>query len=318
MLGTFVDKLSGFFGRRFIIAFWSPSCICLGVFVGLVGVLLGPEVVYSWWSHLDGTEKALLIGVILLAITLMAYLLEAISVPLTNFFEGYWPQKLLTLWKRNSRLYAAKKNNPDEAKHAYTVRSQIFPRDPELLKPTRLGNVLAAVNEYSYTLYRLEAFIWWPRLSPLLPESFRTQVDTSLTPMQAMLNLSTIFCLLAIGGASLLIDQSWTLFFTVGLSGLILARMCYLAAVNQAITYGVLVRVAFDFYRHEILKQMHVPVPDNLVEERLLWNTLNSVVDEQIMPWEDDSETTLVQLASPFYYDTHQHSIHILKRKWDE
>lgn len=319
MLGTFIDKLSGFFGLRFIIAFWSPSCICLGIIMGLVGVVLGPTVVFSWWSHLDVTEQVLLAGVILLAITLLGYLLEAISVPLTNVFAGYWPQILLTLHMRIAQIHPTEKKKQN-AKYASAVRSHIFPHDPDLLKPTRLGNVLAAVDEYSFALYRLDAFIWWPRLSPLLPESFRTQVDTSLTPMQAMLNLSMFFCLLAIGGGTtMLIDHRWALFLIVGFSGLMLAWICYLAAVNQAINYGVLVRVAFDFYRHEILKQMHIPVPDNLVEERLLWNRLNSVVDEYIMPWEDTkdedtSETRLSQLANPFYYDTHQSSVHILKR----
>lgn len=315
MLGTFLDKLSGFFGLRFVIAFWSPSCIFFGTIIGLVGVVLGPPVILSWWSHLDFTEQVLFVSVILLVITLLAYLLEAISVPLTNLFAGNWPQNLLALHKR---MHSTGKER-QKARYAYAIRAHIFPQDPELLKPTRLGNVLAAVDEYTYTLYRLDAFIWWPRLSPLLPETFRTQVDTSLTPMQTMLNLSMLFCLLAIGGGiSMLIDHRWAFFLIVGISGLILAWICYLAAVNQAISYGVLVRVAFDFYRHEILKKMHIPVPDNLMEERFLWNRLNTVVDELTMPWEETNdipEIRLSQLTSPFYYDTHQSSVHIFTRE---
>jgi hypothetical protein len=88
--------------------------------------------------------------------------------------------------------------------------------------------------------------------------------------------------------------------------GLLLARACYLAAISQALSYGKLVQVAFDFYRHDILKQMHIPVPDNLRDERFLWTALNSVVDEYSMPWQTTIIESLPSLNSPFYYDTHE------------
>jgi len=114
-----------------------------------------------------------------------------------------------------------------------------FPRNPTFLKPTRLGNVLAAAKEYSSQIYRLDAVIWWPRLAPLLPEEFRIQVDTALTPMIMMLNLSLIFILIALfGGGSLLFERYWWLFMATFIGGLLPARGCYLAAVNQALDLG--------------------------------------------------------------------------------
>jgi hypothetical protein len=80
----------------------------------------------------------------------------------------------------------------------------------------------------------------------------------------------------------------------------------YIAACNQALDYGQLVRVAFDFYRHDILKQMHLPIPDNLVEERLLWDALNAMTYNYTLPWEAEAATQTPRLARPFYYDTHQ------------
>jgi hypothetical protein len=153
-----------------------------------------------------------------------------------------------------------------------------FPLDSDLVKPTQLGNVLVAAEEYPHQLYQLDAVLWWPRLAALLPDTLRTQVGTALTPVLNMLNLSMILTVLALGGGItvLLVHQSWWLSAAVFFGGLLLARVCYLAAVSQAVDYGESVRVAFDLYRHDVLKQLHIPLPDNLFKERLLWDKLNT------------------------------------------
>src|SRR5690348_5271664 len=96
MISTFLDKLSGVFDRRFLIAYWSPACFGLGVVAVLVGIGFGPALILSWWKGLDGIEQALVGGGILLATIFVAYLLEALTTPVVRFFEGYWPENLLT------------------------------------------------------------------------------------------------------------------------------------------------------------------------------------------------------------------------------
>jgi len=181
-----------------------------------------------------------------------------------------------------------------------------YPRNPLLLKPTKLGNVLAA-EEYSMQLYKLDAVIWWPRLAPLLPDTFRAQVDVALIPMLAVLNLGLVFTLIALigGGSAILLGPNWFLFIISFIGGFFFARASYMAAVSQAVDYGNWIRVAFDLYRHEILKQMHIPIPDNLVEETLLWTSLNNWVYKFTPPWEAVRTTKLSSIKRPFYYDTH-------------
>ena len=335
-----------------MVAYWGPALFGLILAAGLVVLLFGPSVVvtiFAWWAKLDGTEQALLVLGILLSITLLAYLLQTLTVPLVRLYEGYWPEgwlkSLAIIFQRKTRnrfarlkqlkkledqmnelvalqqvpaerqqeltdqmnLLLSKKTL--EQKRAYDACYFNFPRNiDELLKPTRLGNVLVSAEEYSYQRYCLDAVIWWPRLASLLPETFRTQVDTALTPMIAVLNLSTIVSVVALVGAvsALPIGRPWWLFLTILIAGLLLARVCYLASISQAVSYGQFLRVGFDLYRHEILKQIHISVPDNLVEERLLWDALNSVFYGYSMPWETGSIKQLPQLARPFYYDTHQ------------
>jgi hypothetical protein len=302
VVGTFLEKVGGWFDRRFLVAYWSPVFVSFGLMGALLLLSLGPSAVFGWWTKLDASEQIVLGVGSLLAISFLAYLLGALTTSLIRLYEGYWSWKRLA--RRAIRWQKARKARLVASAHSYH-----FPHNSKLLKPTRLGNVLVSAEEYSYQLYRLDAVIWWPRLVSLLPETFRTQLDTTLTPMVALLNLSMIFTLVAFGEGGILSFTKWWLGVLTFIGGLVLARVCYVAASNQAVDYGQLVRAAFDFYRHDVLKQMHIVVPDNLVEERLLWDALNVMVHNYIPPWEAAVVAQTPRLTHPFYYDTHQTSI---------
>ena len=190
-----------------------------------------------------------------------------------------------------------------------------YPRKQELVRATQLGNVLTAAEEYAYQVYRLDTNLWWPRLASLLPETLSGQIDAALTPLIALLNLSFLLTLLALlGGPALVLaalfgaSPPWWLFLLVFAGGLLLARLCYEAAVTQAGDYGSLLRVAFDLHRHKVLEEMHIARPDNLREERRLWDALNQWVYHYVPPW--DSRWPLNPSDFPevknFYYDTYE------------
>ncbi len=379
MLSTFLDKMSGFFDQRFVVAYLIPVLIGIVTVVTIIGLLKESIVVsiFEWWIKGSGFEQALL-GVLYLLVTLLiaylfAYLLATLTTPLVRMYEGYWPEWKLTHRLRvrqekalskhriflDSQEEALSKKQEDLSQQQEALNAQEialanqqtlpgitqkdlqtrqrdltdkladhddqqkalnakqahneaffylnYPRDPLLLKPTKLGNVLAAAEEYSMQLYKLDAVIWWPRLAPLLPDAFRAQVDVALIPMLAVLNLSLVFTLIAFigGGSAILLGPNWLLFIISIIGCCFLARASYRAAVSQAVDYGNWIRVAFDLHRHEILKQMHIPVPDNLIEETLLWTSLNNWVYKFTPPWDTARTTKLSSVKSPFYYDTH-------------
>jgi hypothetical protein len=302
MFGTFLNQLGGFFDRRFVLAYVIPTLFILLLIVILFQVLFGPKATLAWWAQLEVQEQILVAAGILLAIILFAYIFEMLTAPVVRFYEGFWFDWKLTQWAINWQK--KKKLASTQAVSYYK-----FPLDDELLKPTGLGNVLAAAEEYSYQVYRLDAVTWWPRLVTILPDDFRIQIDAALTPMLTILNLSLVLTLWTFAGSLILLfTQHWLACLVVFLVGLFLARGCYSAAINQAIVYGRLVRVAFDLYRQGIFfKQMHITVPDNLVGERLLWEVLTNWHYYYIAPW--DSPDKIPELDYPFYYDTHYASM---------
>ena len=323
MLGTFVDKISGFFDRRFVIAHWMPALTGLGLALGLAGLLLGPRDTFHWWTGRSETAQAIMGLAGLLGVTLLAFLLDALTTPLVRLYEGYWPEGKLSRWARGGqqKVLAEAKNTIKETRakgekatpgekragaHAYHLRYYNFPRNAGKLKPTQLGNVLSAAEEYPLQMYSLDAVIWWPRMATSLPEAFSAQIDAALTPMLALLNLSTVFITAALGGtlAVLPTGNPWWVMPIILVAGLMLARLCYGASVSQAIGYAQMIRVAFDLYRHKALEQMRIPVPDNLVAERRLWTALNTWVYHYIPPWEaaqgEEGEEGIT--AHPFYF----------------
>jgi hypothetical protein len=379
MLSIFLDKMSGFFDQRFVVAYLIPVLIGIVSLLTIISLLKESVVViiFEWWIKGSGFEQALL-GVLYLLIIfliayLFAYLLATLTTPLVRIYEGYWPEWRLTHKLRVHQEMALIKQRKTLASQEDTLSKKLeelsrqqeeldaqetalanqqalpgitqehlitrqkeltnkrealddhqkalnakfahneasfylnYPRNPLLLKPTKLGNVLAAAEEYSMQLYKLDAVIWWPRLAPLLPDAFRAQVDVALIPMLAVLNLCLVFTLLPIlsGGIAILLGPNWLLFIVSFIGGFILARASYIAAVSQAVDYGNWIRVAFDLYRHEILKQMHISIPDNLVEEALLWTSLNKWVYKFTPPWEAMQTKKSSIVKRPFYYDTH-------------
>jgi len=304
MLITFLDKISGFFDRRFILAFWAPMFITAGLALGLLASLLGWGRVVHWWTLLNGVEQATLGVATLLAETVLAYVLQAVAVPLVQIYEGYvfWPTWIAAWGKADQRRLRG------------TLEPQVryfrFPRVEDVM-PTALGNVFAAAEDYARRMYSLDTVVWWPRLTLSLPDDLRSQLDGSVMALYALINLSALLALWAISGGVLLMftDRPWLL-VGVFFGGLALSWGCYRAAVTQAGDYGNSMRVAFDLYRHRILEGMHIPVPDNLQAERVLWETLTNWVLAYRLPWFTAGPAggpPLVFNAQnyPFYYDTH-------------
>lgn len=339
MLGTFLDKISGIFDQRFILSYVMPTFVFLGLLVGLIQVWFGLSTTLYWWTSLAILEQILIGLIVLLTVIVVSYILQMLTAPIVRFYEGYWPEWKLTEiaidhqkknWERDSRndrqidltnqldkLFESQETSIDNDQ-IDAIQAQItkeiqqatadcyyrYPRDPDRLKSTKLGNILIAVEEYPLQIYQLDAAFWWPRLAVLLPQNFRIQVDMSLSPMLAAINLSSLFTLLAfINLISIVFNHQWLMYGIFFIVGLLLARVLYHAVISQATVYGKLVRVAFDLYRHEILKQMHIPLPNNLFEERKIWNLLTNWHYYYIVPWNASSDFDVTSPENPLYFD---------------
>jgi hypothetical protein len=148
--------------------------------------------------------------------------------------------------------------------------------------PTSLGNAIAAFEDYPWTRYSMDAVHLWPRLLPVLEEKkFISFVQSEKTIFDFLLNIG--FVILGICFELLLMfaffEPDAFYLLTVAVL-LIIDYILYRAAIVAAVHWGGMVRVAFDLYRDDLRRALHLPdLPDeSLVEERTLWKTVSSFI----------------------------------------
>jgi hypothetical protein len=286
MLNTFLEKAGGMLGRYFLLTCWVPTFIA-GVLALVVSIMpLGLDRAWTWWqAQSEPTQFWLSLGGLLI-VTATAYLLQAFTRSLTRLYEGYWPHRIRQ-WaiggveRRWENLRRERRKTAKEAPSKYaSLQAQMhhdYPLQIDRLLPTRLGNVLCSAEMYPETAYGLAPTFWWPRLVPLLPEALRKEIEYALTPLLALLNLATLTGVVGVGGALYLWQRQvwggWGGLVTLA-GGLLGARLAYRGAVDQARSYGLLIRAAFDLHRFALLEALHHPLPESPKAERASWAQL--------------------------------------------
>lgn len=287
MLASALGAIGGRLDSSFLTAFWLPA------FVGILGVT-GITALATGWSEaiarlasLQNTTQAFLALGLLLGTTLAACLLRALARPVSSAFAGDLLPKGLQIWMRGQQVrkhLAAESTQPGATAQATQFTPRQAPRELDSLRATRIGNLMAVAAEHPRLAYAMDGCFWWPRLAPVVPTAYQATLADTQAPMLALLNLSVVF--LGLAGLALLeavllhLSIAWAA--AIFLFGLLLANLCYRAAVAQAQELSLLLCVGFDLYRHDILRMMDIAIPDSLDDERALWQSLtNQVVAAQ-------------------------------------
>lgn len=291
-MASALGALGGRLDSKFLTAYWVPAFVALLCGLGILSIQVGPERVAAWIYDLDSVEQTLATVIVALAVTMVASILRALSRPIALAFAGDTLPSTVAAWSTRGqkktryrtmhrhRGQGSDREGVGDAASPEAVRKQltrVFPLEADDTRPTLLGNILETAAEYPRITYTMEGLLWWPRLAPLVASSFHDMLSEAQVPMMALLNLSIVFAGVAVVGAPVLILGGHLLaaIVTVVVS-LILARLCYQAASGEATEVANLLKVGFDLYRHEILRQMDIEIPHDLADERALWNQLSS------------------------------------------
>jgi hypothetical protein len=301
-----LTSIIGFFDRRFILAYWSPVAVASSALAAIVALNRGVGGLLKRLNGLDAFSQIVLAVAVVVVISVLAYVLQALTGSVVRLFEGYaFPSRLR---ERMAAEQRARKDTLPEAGEGQlslalqrSARYWFYPVDDDSVAPTRLGNALAAAEEYPRKVYSADTALWWPRLSIVLPEEFAAQLDASLIPMIALLNLSLAMGIVAVAGGGYLFAASRGFGFVIPfLGGMLLAWMCYRAAVSQAVGYGNLIRVAFDYYRHDVIDKLGLPRPASLKAEHGFWQGMNQLAFNYAPPWQlPGGEADLVYAKAP-------------------
>ncbi len=274
MLSSAFSALNDRLDSKFLTAYVLPAFVAVLGGFGLLAALAGLEHVTAWVYDLDSVKQSLAVIILVGTIVMVAFLLRALTRPVAILFVGSALPGPVAAWstrrQRRSRDLLERNGKKRSVEPAY-------PRDPDEIQPTLLGNVLAAATDYPRLVYAMDGAFWWPRLTPLLPGSFQDSLGAAQAPMMGLLNLSVVFATLAFAALAVLgvAASHWTIAFVLFVAGLAASRLCYQGAAGQALELSSLIRVAFDLYRHEILAQMELAIPADLATERALWQHMS-------------------------------------------
>ena len=282
---------------KWLVSYWLPALVATFASVGVLALLIGPPLLDAWINDLDGVDQ-IVFGVLLLGVTsILALFFKAMRRPILHLFEGNVLPRRVADWaiRREQRAMARAAQIVQTAGELGTdvallqwrsMLDRSVPVRLEHIKPTRFGNMMANLEDHTSAIHGMDYFLWWPRLAPLLPDAMQDIATSEFANMTGLLNLSLVWAAIGVAGAAVLglIGSHWGTAVAVLVVGLLLSSVSYRAAIRAGSEAGRYRHAAFDLYRHEILKQMALEIPEDTATERALWQQLTAEMVEQIFP----------------------------------
>lgn len=211
--------------------------------------------------------------------------IEPLMLRITRWLAGEWAEWGPAAWfaelairvfkARQKRLVARAQASIRVVQQGATYwrLMQRFPSSGHLL-PTELGNVLRAAEQLVYDRYGIDAEIFFPRLGPLLPDKLLKILDNQRDGVEAAARFSAVSFLAAIASAALLLSSGW--WIVIPVVAVCISWWCYRVAIDAAIIYGDTIESAFDLYRFDVLRALHIPLPHDTRSEKQLFEDLNA------------------------------------------
>ncbi|MFF4505001.1 hypothetical protein [Streptomyces sp. NPDC001401] len=247
------------------------------------------------------TATALGVGevvLLVLGVTLVAVLLAPLQTAMVRLLEGAWPERLGAKWARERQIRRKKAweqraelpsvgpfppgsprawtvpdsvAGPDAVQRAGVAGAELRRRYPlldHLVRPTALGNALAAAEDTAGRAFGYDAVVAWPRLYPLLGEQTRAVVDDRRDTVDGAARMAVTTAATALVAAVVLARTGWWL--ALELVPLVVSWVACRGAVQAALAYGESLHVAFDLHRFALLQALGTKVPDDPAKEREL------------------------------------------------
>jgi hypothetical protein len=233
---TILGQATRFFDRRALVSGFAPNVLFWSLaLAAFAAATRGWQGSLDWWQAQSGTAQAVLLAGAVAWLVVAGVLTVNWHATLARTFEGYWPdsglwEKLtIALRNRSTRrwqeiadrdsvlekqlidaLDQLRTRPNDKELTAKAGRLEVkrqalgwelflyFPREPEAIMPTRLGNVLRAAELYSLDRYRLDSVVVWPRLESTFEDGLPDQILDAKTSLDLMVTLSAFSLLFGI------------------------------------------------------------------------------------------------------------------------
>jgi len=179
-----------------------------------------------------------------------------------------------------------------QAKYAQLLTEFQFDYAGEDVAPTMMGNISRVAPHYAASRYSMNLDAFWTRLQKVVAtdtnfysvvQDAKTQVDFLVALIWYTL-LFTVIWLIALP----CLGEALDLFLFIAVGGPLLAYVWYRVALQNYRAFANVLCASVDLFRADLLKALHVPLPANAEQERLIWETI-----EQRLVFGERSNITL-------------------------
>lgn len=290
-----------------------PSLILVGLNIAFVWPLLEGTQLFQILREREPFASIPITVVVVFLVLLGAYVLAVLNIPIIRFFEGYpllsWGigkrlrasnyRRVLYLQEQIQRLdqeateylKLAEESSCKEVKQGFLMKA----REREMMRnafnaeliwmyphhqtwrilPTRLGNAIAAAEEYPGHLYGIDAITFWPFLMPILEKSgYASFVESEKSLLDFLLNMTVIT--LVFGAELAYVDVLlsrflWVVSLAKMAAAVILAFCLYQLAIQRAVSWGYTIRAAFVLHKDSLRQKLGLKRAKDYYHERTLW-----------------------------------------------
>jgi hypothetical protein len=208
-----------------------------------------------------------------------AKILDDDIVPL---FEAYDGEALTNFYRQVQDTLERRAETAGADITADRIRLDLaYGRTYARIRPTRLGNIVEAYNDYPYDRYGIDGTLFWPRLTQVMPKDFGERIQEKKTFLDFALAMATGAVVTAlvvpVYGPFLGGDLQLTVWLAISAIAAVVAIVFYRVAIAAAEDFGHTLRAACDLLRLDLMAALGRPRPPDLKTERARWEELSQL-----------------------------------------
>lgn len=147
------------------------------------------------------------------------------------------------------------------------------------LAPTRMGNIADTVQSYAVRRYDCNFEMIWSQLQRSVQKEDKAY--GGLQELKAQLDFLVTCCWLTVASVAtwVVVLACWgpsvPWFLMIALGGPVVAYLWYRAAAEHYRAFADLLMTLLDVFRFDVLKDLRIALPADVVEERVVWDSLH-------------------------------------------
>ncbi|TVL98583.1 MAG: hypothetical protein CV087_21200 [Candidatus Brocadia sp. WS118] len=176
--------------------------------------------------------------------------------------------------KRKNEHYEWVQYYANQLEERFNKLSQRYPENIDFVLPFRLGNAIAAAEQYPDKIFGMDAIVLWPFLRHIISDRNYAQFYVrDKATLDFLLNM--IVTLIAFGVLLVLTEllyHDFSLILFVKVAAII--GVCYFIlslAIQSAVNWGTTVRTAFVIFKEDLRTNLGLKDVDGYEQEKQLW-----------------------------------------------